>query len=113
LQIKTQLAVFFIITILSPLLLFAAQDRGAKEIRLSGGKIGDVSFPHRIHQVVLKDCAKCHNLFSQTSGSIEKLKANKKLEIKQVMKQCKDCHKAKKDAGKKTGPTGCKACHDK
>ncbi len=111
---KSKLPVIFIIgIILAPLLLFAAQDRGTKEIILSGGKKGDVPFPHRIHQVVLKDCAKCHNLFPQASGSIEKLKANKKLKAKQVMKECKNCHKAKKRAGEKTGPTGCKACHSK
>jgi len=111
LQMKTKLSIFFIITILSPLLLFAAQDKGSKEILLSGGKKGDVPFPHHIHQVVLKDCTKCHNLFPQTPGAIEKLKANKRLETKEVMKQCRNCHKAKKWAGEKAGPTGCKACH--
>ena len=112
-QIKIRLSIFFIITILSPLLLFAAQDKGSKEMIISGGKKGDVFFPHRIHQAALKDCAKCHNLFPQTPGSIEKLKADKKLAIKQVMKQCKNCHKAKKGAGEKTGPTGCRTCHNK
>ena len=112
-QMETKLSVFFIITILSPLLLFAAQNKGAKEILLSGGKKGDVLFPHHIHQVILKDCTKCHNLFPQAPGSIEKLKANKQLKTKQIMKQCRDCHKAKKRVGGKAGPTGCKACHGK
>jgi len=111
---KNKLALIFIIgIIIAPLLLFASQDRGAKEILLSGGRKGDVSFPHHVHQVVLQDCNKCHNLFPQISGSIEELKANKKLETKQVMKQCKNCHKAKKEAGEKTGPIGCKACHSR
>jgi len=111
---KTKLPVLFIIgIILAPLLLMAAQNRGVEKILLSGGRKGDVSFPHSLHQVVLKDCSKCHNLFPQTPGSIEKLKAKKKLEAKQVMKQCRDCHKAKKETGEKTGPIGCKACHIK
>ena len=111
---KTKLPVLFIIgIILAPLLLIAAQNRGAEEMLLAGGRKGDVPFPHSIHQAVLKDCDKCHNLFPQVPGSIEKLKANKKLETKQVMKQCRNCHKAKKEAGEKTGPTGCKACHSK
>ena len=111
---KSKLLVIFIIgIIIAPLLVVAAQDRGAKEILLSGGKKGDAPFPHSIHQVVLQDCTKCHNLFPQEPGSIEELKANKKLETKQVMKQCKNCHKAKKKAGEKTGPIGCKACHSR
>ena len=111
---KSKLQIILMIgIILAPLLLIAAQNRGAEEMLLSGGKKGDVPFPHSIHQVVLEDCNKCHDLFPQIPGSLEKLKANKKLEKKQVMKQCKNCHKAKKGAGEKTGPTGCKACHSK
>ena len=105
--------IFIIGIIIAPLLVVAAQDRGAKEILLSGGKKGDVSFPHSIHQATPVNCDKCHNLFPQKAGSIEKLKANKKLETKQVMRQCRNCHKAKKKTGEKTGPTGCKACHCK
>ena len=109
---KNKLLIFFIIgIILIPILVIAAQDRSAKEILLSGGKKGDVLFPHRIHQVVLKDCTKCHNLFPQSLGSIEKLKISKKLKRKQVMKKCRNCHKAKREAGEKSGPIGCNACH--
>ena len=111
---KSKLQIILMIgIILAPLLLIAAQNRGAEEMLLSGGKKGDVPFPHSIHQVALEDCNKCHDLFPQIPGSLEKLKANKKLETKQVMKQCRNCHKAKKGAGEKTGPTGCKACHSK
>jgi len=111
---KSKLALIFIIgIIIAPLLIVEAQDRGAKEILLSGGKKGDVPFPHGIHQVVLQDCTQCHNLFPQEPGAIGKLKADKKLKTKQVMKQCKNCHKAKKEAGEKAGPIGCKACHSK
>ncbi len=111
---KGKLQIIFIIgIILAPLLLFADQNKGAKEMLLFGGNKGDVVFPHYMHQSLLEDCNKCHNLFPKTKGSIEKLKANKKLKIKQVMKQCRNCHKANKRAGKKAGPTGCKACHSK
>ncbi len=111
---KSKLTIIFIIgIIIAPLLVLADQNRGASEILLSGGRKGNVSFPHHVHQVVLKDCTKCHNLFPQASGSIEKLKADKKLKAKLVMKECKNCHKAKKRAGEKTGPIGCKACHSK
>ena len=109
-----KLSVIFIIgTILAPLLLIAAQNRGAEDILLFGGNKGDVTFPHRIHQAALGDCDQCHNLFPQAEGSIEDLKANKRLEKKQVMKECRNCHKSKKEIGEKTGPTGCKACHSK
>ena len=111
---KSKLAVFFIVIMFFfPLLLSAVQNRGVKEILLSGGKNGEVLFPHGMHQASLKDCNMCHDLFPQVLGSIEKLKANKKLEIKQVMKQCRDCHKGKKKIGKKTGPIGCRGCHRK
>jgi hypothetical protein len=112
-MVTVKLPVFFIIgIILAPLLLNAAQNRGAEDMLLFGGNKGDVAFPHRIHQVAIGDCDQCHNLFSQTKGSIEELKANKRLEKKQVMKECRNCHKSKK-TGEKTGPTGCKACHGK
>jgi len=109
---KGKLTIIFIIgIIIAPLLVVAAQNRGAENMLLFGGKKGDVPFPHNTHQVALQDCTKCHNLFTQKPGAIEKLKADKKLKAKQIMKQCRNCHKAKKKAGEKAGPIGCKACH--
>ena len=111
---KIKISVIFTTAIiLAPLLLFATQNRGAENMLLFGGSKGDIPFPHSIHQATPVNCDKCHNLFPQGAGTIEKLKANKKLETKQVMKQCRNCHKAKKEAGEKAGPIGCKACHSK
>lgn len=99
-------------------MLFAAfsvaqeQNKGSKDIDLSGGTKGNIPFPHFKHQEVLKDCNICHKDFPQTAGSIEKLKAEGKLEKKQIMnKHCVKCHKEKENAGEKTGPVSCSKCH--
>jgi hypothetical protein len=123
-------------------LCIADQDKGAQDIEIAGGKRGDVQFPHRRHQEKLEDCNICHSVFEQKSGSIKELKAQhqekledcnichsvfeqksgsikelkaqRKLKPKHVMnKLCTKCHKAKKRAGEKTGPTTCKKCHIK
>jgi hypothetical protein len=92
----------------------AAQDKGDENIELDGGKRGKVSFPHWQHQANLSDCQVCHSVFPQKSGSIESLKAEGKLKKKHVMnKLCTKCHKAKKKAGERSGPTTCKKCHNK
>ncbi len=92
----------------------AEQNKGAKEMQLFGAKKGNISFPHHKHQETLTDCKVCHDAFPQTAGSIEKLKAEGKLKKKQVMNtQCVKCHKGKKRAGEKTGPTSCSKCHQK
>ena len=92
----------------------ADQDIGAPDIELTGGKRGNVPFPHRRHQEKLEDCKICHGVFEQKAGIIEELKAQGKLKPKHVMnKLCTKCHKAKKRAGEKTGPTTCKTCHIK
>lgn len=93
---------------------FADLDKGAKEKELSGGTRGKVPFPHHKHQEKLGDCKVCHDVFPQTSGTIEDLKKQGKLKKKSVMnKLCIKCHKADKKAGKKTGPTSCSKCHKK
>ena len=90
------------------------QNKGAKEIVLQGGKRGNVFFPHRMHQEKLVDCQICHAIFEQKAGSIEALKAQGKLKKKHVMnKLCTKCHKQKKKAGEKSGPTKCSKCHIK
>lgn len=92
----------------------ATQNKGAKNIELPGGKRGNVPFPHHQHQEKLGDCEICHSVFPQDSGIIEKLKADGKLKQKYVMnKLCTKCHKEKKKAGQKTGPTTCSKCHIK
>lgn len=91
-----------------------AQNTGAAEIVLNGGTSGNVHFPHQRHQVTLVDCAICHSAYPQKAGAIEDLKAQEKLAKKQIMnEQCTKCHKEKKQAGEKAGPTSCTTCHVK
>jgi cytochrome c-type protein NrfB len=83
------------------------QNKGAADMMLQGGKPGDVPFAHHLHQSNLGNCDLCHNLFPQAKGSIDKLKAEGKLKKKEVMDQCRDCHKEKQ------GPIKCSECHKK
>jgi hypothetical protein len=92
----------------------ATQNKGAENLELNGGKRGNVPFPHRQHQDRIGDCQICHTVFPQKSGSIAELKAEGKLKKKYVMnKLCTKCHKEKKAAGQKSGPTTCTKCHIK
>jgi hypothetical protein len=92
----------------------ATQTKGAENIEINGGTRGNVPFPHRQHQSQLSDCQVCHIVFPQKSGAIAELKAEGKLKKKYVMnKLCTKCHKAKKAAGQKSGPTTCTKCHIK
>lgn len=92
----------------------ATQNKGAETIEINGGKRGNVPFPHRQHQTQLGDCQICHTVFPQKAGAIAELKAEGKLENKYVMnKLCTKCHKEKKNAGQKSGPTTCAKCHIK
>ncbi len=95
-------------------LTMANQNKGAAKIAINAGKKGNVPFPHRQHQDRLGDCKICHSVFPQKSGSIAELKAAGKLKKKYVMnKLCTKCHKEKKRAGQKSGPTKCTTCHTK
>ena len=90
------------------------RNKGAANIEIDGGKKGKVPFPHRQHQERLVDCKICHSVFPHKPGSIKELKAQGKLKKKYVMnKLCTKCHKAKKKAGQKSGPTKCSKCHIK
>jgi cytochrome c-type protein NrfB len=92
----------------------AETNKGAKEIVIPSGNQGDVKFPHEQHQEALKDCMLCHDLYPQQAGAIQDLKQKGILAQKQVMnKQCVKCHKARKEAGEKSGPVACKECHVK
>ena len=93
--------------------LLWAQNKGAREITISAGITGDVTFKHKLHQDSLVDCNLCHTLFNQTKGIIQKLKDEGKLEKKKVMNQCQKCHREKANAGLKAGPVTCKGCHVK
>jgi hypothetical protein len=92
----------------------AEQNKGAEKIVLNGASMGNVAFPHLQHQNALGDCNLCHDLFAKEAGVIDKMKAGKELEKKQVMNaKCIRCHKEKKNEGVKTGPTSCSVCHQK
>ena len=102
---------FFTVILLSAIAM-ADQQKGAEKMILKGGSSGDVEFPHRTHQNALADCGKCHNLFPQTANAIQSAITEGKLIKKQVMNQCRDCHRDLKKEGLKTGPTSCKKCHN-
>lgn len=90
------------------------QNKGAENIEINAGTKGNVPFPHRQHQDRIGDCKVCHSVFPQEPGSIQKLKAEGTLKKKYVMnKLCTRCHKEKKRAGQKSGPTTCTKCHIK
>lgn len=104
-----------ILTLIFISLFVAASEQALspENMVLEGGRTGNVFFPHHIHQNALGECNYCHNLFPKASNSIKKLKAEGKLKKKEVMNNCKNCHKQKVENNEKTGPTSCKACHQK
>ena len=61
----------------------------------------DVSFKHKAHAEILKECKKCHE--KAEGGKIAGF--GKDLAHK---KGCKECH-----SEMKVGPTSCKGCHPK
>lgn len=61
--------------------------------------MGKVTFNHKAHQDMLKECGKCHE---KGPGKIEGFGKD------WAHKTCKGCHG---EMGK--GPTGCKDCHKK
>jgi len=61
--------------------------------------MGKVSFPHKMHQELLKDCSKCHE---KGPGKIKELGKD------WAHKTCKGCH-----TEMKKGPTSCTDCHKK
>ena len=109
--------------IITPLIVFGmlvgvaiateVPNNGPAEISIYGGKKGNVDFPHRQHQDNLGDCKVCHDIFPKKLGVIKALKEQGKLKKKQVMNNCRGCHKDRAKAGKKAGPISCKTCHNK
>lgn len=103
---------FFMAPVIGPAV--GGENTGAENITMTGGNRGDVNFPHRQHQGRLTDCKTCHELFPKTSGSIEALKSEGKLDKKQVMNtQCVACHRTRRAAGERSGPVSCNTCHTK
>lgn len=91
----------------------ADENKGAEKITINGGNFGDINFPHQEHQKALGDCSKCHKLFPKKAGVIVEMKTAGTLKKKQVMDECRGCHKTMAQAGQKTGPLSCKLCHQK
>jgi len=83
------------VTLFSASLAMAA---GTETITLPA-KNGNITFPHKKHQELLKDCKACH---AKAPGKIEELGKD------WAHKTCKGCHEEKK-----AGPTKCSECHKK
>jgi len=83
-------------------IIFSAGTVIAADVIELPASMGKVSFPHKMHQQMLKDCKKCHE---KAPGKIPELGKD------WAHKTCKGCH-AEGFKGKK-GPTACKDCHKK
>lgn len=92
---KTLIALF-------ALTAFAGTAFAASDVIELPAKPGNVKFPHKMHQTMLKDCKKCH---AGAPGKIAELGKD------WAHKTCKGCH-SEGFNGKK-GPVGCKDCHKK
>ncbi len=81
------------------LVFFSAGISMAADVITFPAKMGNVTFPHKMHQEMLKNCKLCHE---KTPGKIPGFGKDA------AHKLCIGCHKSK---GK--GPTTCTACHKK
>lgn len=71
----------------------------AAEVVELPASMGKVTFPHKKHQDMLRDCTKCHE---KGPGKIAELGKE------WAHKTCRGCH-----TQLKKGPTGCRECHVK
>ncbi len=108
---KTSFTLVVALFFVSAIYASSSENKGPAEMVLELDSKENVTFPHARHQASLKDCMKCHSLFPQKHGVIEEMIGNGKLEKKQVMNHCRDCHREMKKNGKKSGPTICSKCH--
>ncbi len=81
------------------LTLFAASIALAADTITLPAKNGNITFPHKKHQELLKDCKKCHE---KGPGKIDGFGKDF------AHKNCKGCHEEMKK-----GPTKCGECHKK
>ena len=105
---KTQISICISIVFLMALSVTNAfADQPPTEMIQLTNKMGAVPFSHNIHSNLT--CQTCHH-----TGNFEKCSAchetnSKAPSSKQAFHAlCKDCHRQEK-----SGPTGCKACHQK
>ncbi len=102
-----------VVLILSATIVFA-HGQGKEEISLHGGNMGNITFPHPMHQGVVNDCMVCHKDFPKEPGALQASKKAGALKKKQVMnKTCLKCHRDRKKAGEAYGPVKCSECHVK
>ena len=87
-----------VIIAMAAVVAFAGSVFAADVIELKAS-MGNVTFNHKKHQELLKDCKACHE---KGPGKIEGFGKD------MAHKTCKGCH-----VEKKQGPTGCKDCHKK
>ena len=87
------------IVALFAMVAFASTAFAGDVIEFAAPKMGKVTFPHKVHQALLKDCKKCHEKAPGKIAGFDKDAAHK---------LCKTCH-----TDMKKGPTGCKDCHKK
>ncbi len=81
------------------LVFFSAGYALAADVITFPAKMGNVTFPHKMHQDMLKDCKLCHEKAPGKIAGFGKEKAHK---------LCISCHKSKEK-----GPTTCTGCHKK
>ncbi len=116
-KLAALIAVVFAVVAVSTVVF--AVDNGPETIVIDNiqKKKPAVTFPHRKHQEMLKDCKICHHKAKegeQPKSCAEchgKVKEAPKFK-KAMHKKCRDCHKKEKAAGKNP-PTKCNQCHKK
>ena len=110
---KKQWVLAFCGLMLAASVALAELNAGKEAMILSGGKPGDVAFPHKLHQDALQSCDACHSMFGQQTGAIQAQVAAGELKPKQVMNSCTNCHRQEAAEGRTSGPTSCKGCHSR
>ena len=72
-------------------------------------KLGNVTFPHRVHEKIVANCETCHHMGVAAGGCIRCHNTHPDApRAKDALHRlCKGCHAEKK------GPSGCKDCHKK
>jgi predicted CXXCH cytochrome family protein len=89
------------ILVLAALAVFSTGTALAADVITLPAKNGNVSFPHKKHQELIKDCKACHKKGPGKIAGFGKDMAHK---------LCIDCHKAK---GKGPVTSDCVKCHKK
>ncbi len=113
-MMNNRIVLFCLALLILSAAVVSAQNQGKKEINLHGGNMGNITFPHHMHQAVVNDCMVCHKDFSREPGALQASKKAGILKKKQVMnKTCLKCHRDRKKAGDAYGPVKCSGCHIK